>query len=70
MQPLSYQSAEHTCWVTCMVNGIRLVTQTDRIPTSAYLQLHSLLDDDGVSYYTTEELKLFEKVICKVNTVY
>lgn len=63
MQPLSYQSAEHTCWVTCMVNGIRLVTQTDRIPTSAYLQLHSLLDDDGVFYYTSEQLDRLRAVI-------
>ena len=52
MQPLSYQSAEATCWVTCMLNGIRFVLEQDRIPTAEYRRVHRLLRDRGVIFDT------------------
>ena len=50
MQPLCYQSGETTCWVACMVNGIRFVLEQDRIPTAVYRLLHSVLRNAGVRY--------------------
>ena len=63
MQPLSYQCAEHSCWVTCMINGIRLVNKTNTIDTRVYKRLHSLLKSDGVPYCTKSERKAFNDVI-------
>ena len=67
MQPLSYQLAEESCWIACMINGIRLVTESDRVLTPVYRELHSLLQDDGVSCDSEEELTAFDSAIEKVN---
>ena len=69
VQPLSYQSAEHSCWVACMVNGIRLVTDSDRVGTPEYRQLHSLLQDEGVPCYEPAELEAFDSVIEEVSNI-
>ena len=63
MQPLSYQSAKETCWVTCMINGIRFVSNSPRIETKVYKLLHSLLKSDGVFYYTRRQKKKFDDMI-------
>ena len=67
MQPLSFQSAETSCWIACMVNGIRFVTGDDRISTPVYRHLQSLLQDVGVEYYTPEQTDSFENTIQQVN---
>ena len=71
VQPLSYQLAEESCWIASMINGIRFVTDKDRIPTPVYRALHTLLQDDGVDYYTLKKkkLKAFDKTIEKVNNL-
>ena len=66
MQPLSYQSAEESCWTTCMINGIRLVTGKNRIPTRAYRAVQRLLQNDGVEFYTDEEWEAWEHAKQKV----
>lgn len=58
MPLLSYQSAGETCWVTCMVNGIRFVKKEPRISTAAYRLLHHPLRDYGVEYDSTFEAVL------------
>lgn len=69
MQPLSYQLAEESCWVACMINGIRLVIDNDRIPTPVYRKLHCLLKDDSVPYCTSEERKAFKDTIEEVSNL-
>ena len=49
-----------------MINGIRYVSQSERIQTKVYRLLHSLLKDDGVYYYTTQQLLNFDNVIEEV----
>ena len=66
MRPLSYQCAEHSCWVTSMINGIRCVDHTDTVDTRVYKKLHRLLKADGVYYYTKQQKKKFRSVIEEV----
>ena len=66
MQPFSYQSAGHTCWIACMINGIRHVSKKERIQTKVYRLLHCLLRDEGVYYYTKQQLINFHNVIEEV----
>lgn len=68
MQPLSYQLAETSCWVACMLNGIRCVLKQDRVATPVYRTVHSLLIDNGVEYYEAEDLKALKEVyLCLQN---
>ena len=66
MLRLSYQTAEESCWVTCMINGIRHITKEETIPTRAYRLLHSMLQDDGVHYYKPWELLQLDSVLSEV----
>ena len=63
MQPLSYQSAEESCWVTCMINGIRLVTRKNRVPTRAYRTIQCLLQNDGAHFFTEKEWGALENAV-------
>lgn len=69
MQPLSYQSAESSCWTTCMVNGIRLVTRRNRVSTRVYRKLQCLLQDYGVPYDTPEQRAALQNAIQEVNNL-
>ena len=57
MQPLSYQLAETTCWVACILNGIRVLLGENRLATPVYRIVHSLLQDRGVVYYEERDLE-------------
>jgi len=62
MQPLSYQFAETSCWVACMLNGIRYLLKQDRVATPIYRLVHSLLKDRGVVYYEERDLEALKEV--------
>ena len=62
MQPLSYQLAETSCWVACMLNGIRCLLKQDRVATPVYRIVHSLLQDRGVVYYEERDLEALKEV--------
>ncbi len=62
MQLLSYQLAETTCWVACMLNGIRCLLKQDRVATPVYRIVHSLLQDRGVVYYEERDLEALKEV--------
>ena len=65
MQPLSYQLAETSCWVACMLNGIRCLLKKEgenRVETPVYRIVHSLLQDRGVVYYEEWDLEALKEV--------
>ena len=62
MQPLSYQLTETTCWVACMLNGIRFLLRKNRMATPVYRIVHSLLQDRGVVYYEERDLEALKEV--------
>ena len=62
MQPLSYQLAETSCWVACMLNGIRVLLRENRLATPVYQIVHSLLQDRGVVYYKKRDLEVLKEV--------
>ena len=62
MQPLSHQLAKHSCWVACMLNGIRCLLEQDRLATPVYRIVHSLLQDRGVVYYKKRDLEALKQV--------
>ena len=62
MQPLSYQLAETTCWIACMLNGIRYLLKHNRLVTPVYRAVHSLLQDRGVVYYEEGDLEALNEV--------
>lgn len=62
MQPLSYQLAETSCWVACMLNGIRFLLGQNRLATPVYRIVHSLLQDRGVVYYEERDLEALKEV--------
>ena len=62
MQPLSYQLAETSCWVACMLNGIRCLLKQDRVATPVYRIVHSLLQDRGVVYCEERDLEALKEV--------
>lgn len=69
MLRLSYQTANESCWVTCMINGIRHITKEDTIPTRAYRLLHSMLQDSGVHYNKPWELLQLDSVLSEVESL-
>ena len=62
MQPLSYQLAETSCWVACMLNGIRFLLRQNRLATPVYRIVHSLLQDRGVVYDKERDLEALKEI--------
>ena len=62
MQPLSYQSSETSCWIVCMLNGIRYLLKKSRVETPTYRLIHSLLRDSGIAYIQERDLEKLREV--------
>lgn len=52
-----------------MINGIRLVTDRDRVSTRVYRKLHSLLKNNGVPYCKPKQQNAFDDAIEKVSNL-
>ena len=68
MQPLSYQPTNTTCWVTCVLNGLLVLRNGERITPEVYMLLHTLQSCTGVDYWN-EAYCSFRKIVDCVENI-